>query len=434
MYNVLTIMIDCLRQDRFEGADKTAHTPNLDAFKEEACFFENHHSVGSNTTSVMGSWFTGLYPYENGLRSFFTRKFRSTLPTLASTLAERGYRTLATVTDALEFGEDVLHGFAEIDRRDKKKETIYNGYAERVHNQIVELNSSQQPWFYFVHSAELHFRRQCEPRFRSAKYGKTFYDRALSCIDHYVGSILDAVDMSNTIVVIFGDHGDNLVMEPKSYLGSYAMNKLRSDDSVPGVWRLREMSHSLGLHSRQKWVLRNSPLFHHDYHIYRFLTHTPLMVKLPNQDARRVNGLTSSVDMFPTLLDYLGIPMPPHVDGVSLRAAMQGQEDSLADRAIYQEVVTESKWWTHNLPGGQNLLMQAIVQGDWKFAISPMSAEAQPELYNWRLDPDERQNVYDAPENQALVATLRYKLSQMQMGSDRMIKPNPDLSLEAPVA
>jgi arylsulfatase A-like enzyme len=70
MINLLVIMIDCLRHDRFRGPDKTALTPNLDALYEGSVSFENLHAVGSNTTAVMGSWFTGRYPFANGLRCF----------------------------------------------------------------------------------------------------------------------------------------------------------------------------------------------------------------------------------------------------------------------------------------------------------------------------------------------------------------------------
>jgi arylsulfatase A-like enzyme len=65
MLNVLVVMIDCLRYDRFEGPHKTATTPNLDCFLKRSTIFENVHAVGSNTTAVMGSWFTGLYPFRH---------------------------------------------------------------------------------------------------------------------------------------------------------------------------------------------------------------------------------------------------------------------------------------------------------------------------------------------------------------------------------
>ena len=50
MLNLLVVMIDCLRQDRFEGEAKTALTPNLDKFLKRSTAFDNVHAVGSNTT------------------------------------------------------------------------------------------------------------------------------------------------------------------------------------------------------------------------------------------------------------------------------------------------------------------------------------------------------------------------------------------------
>src|SRR5690348_8415272 len=189
MQNLLVVMIDCLRQDRFEGKEKSAVTPNLERFLRHGVAFDNIHAVGSNTTAVMGSWFTGLYPFRHGLRSFRDRKFTGTPATMAKLLRARGYRTVTTVTEAMADATDLLDGFDEIERRDKKREAIHNGYGERVRAKLRELAHSERPWFYFVHTCELHPDRQCDPRFQSRRYGRNFYDRCLSSVDHHLGLI-----------------------------------------------------------------------------------------------------------------------------------------------------------------------------------------------------------------------------------------------------
>src|SRR5215472_8124752 len=229
MYNLLVLMIDCLRQDRLEGGRKSAQSPNLDAFRARSLRFDNVHCVGSNTTAVMGSWFTGLYPFKHGLRSFRDRKFDTDVPTMASLLKAQGYRTVATVTEAMAEAEDLLTGFDEIERRDKKKEAIYDGYGERARRKLAELNQSETPWFFFIHTCELHADRQCDPRFRSRRFGRDFYDRSLSSVDFHLGPILEAINWSNTLVVVFGDHGDNLIWEPTGEFASKVMNRLRGD-------------------------------------------------------------------------------------------------------------------------------------------------------------------------------------------------------------
>src|SRR5262245_29250493 len=108
MHNLFVLMIDCLRHDRFEGPRTTARTPNLDALRERSVSFDDVHAVGSNTTAVMGSWFTGLYPFNHGLRSFRDRRFDGRPPTLAGVLRHHGYRTMTTVTEAMGEAVDLL--------------------------------------------------------------------------------------------------------------------------------------------------------------------------------------------------------------------------------------------------------------------------------------------------------------------------------------
>ncbi len=397
MLNLLVVMIDCLRQDRFEGPGKTAVTPNLDNFLSRSIAFDNIHAVGSNTTAVMGSWFTGLYPYRHGLRSFRDRKFTGKPPTMAAILRRHGYRTATTVTEAMADAEDLLDGFDEIERRDKKREAIHDGYGERVRLKLAELAGTDRPWFYFVHTCELHPDRQCDPRFRSRRYGKTFYDRCLSSVDHHLAPIFAAIDWSKTLVVVFGDHGDNLLWEPRGELASMIMNRLRADGRVSALWRLRDAFYKAGLYGRWKSVLRHNALFHHDYHVYRFLTRAPLMLVAPGVAPRRCSLPMSSVDMLPTLLEA-----PP-------------------PRALYQEVVTDFILKGRDPSQLRIPLLHALVEGDWKLVDSVFDGRIRPELYDLAADPEERRNLYPRHRHAGFVKALREKLRAVEGGGNRAL-------------
>jgi arylsulfatase A-like enzyme len=404
MLNLLVVMIDCLRQDRFEGQHKTALTPNLDAFLKRSTAFDNIHAVGSNTTAVMGSWFTGLYPFHHGLRSFRDRRFLGKPRTMARLMRESGYRTVATTTEAMADAEDLLDGFDEIERRDKKKEAIHNGYGARVVDKLDELNESTQPWFYFVHTCELHPDRQCDPRFQNHHYGRDFYDRCLSSVDYYLGPIFDAVDWDNTVVVVFGDHGDNLIWEPRGEFASRVMNRLRADGRVSLLWHVRDAFYRAGLYSRWKGILRSNALFHHDYHVYRFLTHSPLMMTAPGLPAgQRIKIPMSSVDMMPTLLDYLGLPKATGIDGFDFGPLLRGEAMETPSRALYQEVVTDFVLKGRDPSKLRIPLLHALIQDGWKYVESMLDRRIQPELYNLAQDPLERHNLYSACRDSALV-------------------------------
>jgi arylsulfatase A-like enzyme len=420
MLNLLVVMIDCLRQDRLEGPGKTAITPHLDAVRARSTAFDNIHCVGSNTTAVMGSWFTGLYPYKHGLRSFRDRRFDGDPMTLARTLKAQGYRTVTTVTEALADAQDMLDGFDEIERRDKKLEAIYDGYGARARATLATLNRSARPWFYFIHTCELHADRQCHPHFRKRRYGRDFYDRSLSSVDHYLGAILDVVDWDDTIVVVFGDHGDNLLWEPKGELASKVMNRLRGDGRVSALWWLRDAFYKLGLYGPWKAVLRHNVLYHHDYHVYRFLTQAPLMLIAPGQtEGRRIDAAMSSVDVMPTLLDLLGIAAPDPLDGISFAPMLRGGSAPSPSRPLYQEVVTDFVLKGRDPSKLRIPLLRALVEDNWKLVGSALDRAIKPELYDLATDPDETRNLYPLERGTPLVQRLERLLEAIEPGPPR---------------
>jgi arylsulfatase A-like enzyme len=334
---------------------------------------------------------------------------------------------VTTVTEALGDATDLLAGFGEIERRDKKKEAIHDGYGARVQAKLRELNASKQPWFYFVHTCELHPDRQCDPRFKNARYGRDFYDRSLSSVDYHLGPIFETIDWDTTAVVVFGDHGDNLIWEPRSEHASRVMNRLRGDGRVSALWRLRDWFYRTGLYTGRKTLLRHNFLFHHDYHVYRFLTHSPLMMALPGGAARQDHSLLSTVDMLPTLLEYLGVPVPRPVDGISFAAALRGESFAPPERSIYQEVVTDFILKGRDPSQLGIPLLRALICGDWKFVNSAFDEKIQPELYNLAEDPDEVRNRYAEQRDGEVVKRLMRALEAIEQ-----TQPSLSSALESP--
>jgi arylsulfatase A-like enzyme len=61
--------------------------------------------------------------------------------------------------------------------------------------------------------------------------------------------------------------------------------------------------------------------------LHEELIHLPLLVKLPHQEeaGRRVQQLTCSLDLYPTLAEAFGLPVPEGIHGHSVLAAARGQ-------------------------------------------------------------------------------------------------------------
>jgi uncharacterized sulfatase len=81
----------------------------------------------------------------------------------------------------------------------------------------------------------------------------------------------------------------------------------------------------------------------HGHSLYDEVLHVPFVVRAPGllPAGRRVGGLASLVDVMPTLLDLLDVPVPAGVEGVSLAGRMRA-DGGTAERPVYAEVALGS--------------------------------------------------------------------------------------------
>ncbi len=99
---------------------------------------------------------------------------------------------------------------------------------------------------------------------------------------------------------------------------------------------------------------------------YEELVHIPLIIRAPGLPAgRRVKGFVQSVDVAPTICDWLGIGVHPDMQGKSLLPLCRGEAESVRDWAIagyygYSWSLITDEWsYIHWLQPGQDP-MQAL--------------------------------------------------------------------------
>ena len=161
-------------------------------------------------------------------------------------------------------------------------------------------------------------------------------------IDDWVGKILDKLDelglSENTLVIFTSDHGE--------MLGAHGM--------------------------REKNVF------------YEESSHIPLMIRFPGeiQAGTTVEKYNSLIDLFPTILDYLGLPEQKS-DGKSLRGLIEGTDDDYGEY-----VVTE---WDFRGDGEPNYM---IVKDGWKLMIPyTIKSTVLNAMYDLNSDPHEMNNL-----------------------------------------
>jgi arylsulfatase A-like enzyme len=201
----------------------------------------------------------------------------------------------------------------------------------------------------------------------------------VSLVDNAVGEILQALDETgltdNTIVVYTSEHGD--------MMGDHGL--------------LRKCVN------------------------YEEALKVPLIVRVPWLDGngQKIEGRISQIDLVPTLLDLLGEPIPPHLEGTSRASILRG-EGTLADNEVFVQWNGTNGWEKAARALGLSESEWADVYGPWRTVISAegwklnLSPVDQCELYDLNTDPFEQVNLFDEPSQRDRILDLTERLQQWQ--------------------
>jgi arylsulfatase A-like enzyme len=144
--------------------------------------------------------------------------------------------------------------------------------------------------------------------------------------------------------------------------------------------------------------------------VYQDQVSVPLLIKYPHQTTpATVDSNVSGIDLFPTILDVLGLPIPSSAQGESLLRLKQGEE-----RPVFCESFPGGGPFRIN-PARFNLSHQAILQGSLKLI---RHSDGKRELYDLSKDPEERMNLYKAGEEPS--SELDARLSRWSRSLNKM--------------
>lgn len=174
------------------------------------------------------------------------------------------------------------------------------------------------------------------------------YFACVSFVDDQIGRLLAALEAEglaeNTLVIVWSDHG----------------------------WKLGE--HGM-------WCKHTN---------YEIDTRIPLFVRLP--DGRQAGSvtpeLTQLIDLYPTICDYLGLPIPGHCEGRSFAHLFDDPADTRA-KAAYSE------YQRHGGVTGFSIKSGNFRYTEW-IHLGSGTVRAR-ELYNHSVDPGENRNRIDDP-------------------------------------
>jgi uncharacterized sulfatase len=197
------------------------------------------------------------------------------------------------------------------------------------------------------------------------RQAKRAYYAAITYMDAQLGKVLDALDRlklwDNTIVVLWGDHG--------WHLGEH------------GCWQKQSL--------------------------FEESARVPLLISAPGQKARGKTSarIVETVDLFPTIIDYAGLPAPHKLAGTSLRPLLD--RPTLAwDRPAYTQT---------RRGGTNNFFMGRSVRTDrWRYT-EWADGRKGTELYDHKNDPCEHNNLAGDLKHAAVVEQMKNLLHAVRL-------------------
>jgi len=305
--DVVFITVDTLRYDHISALDpkSPARTPNMDLLASQGVVFTQAYSPISVTGPAFCSLLTGLSPGTHGVVMNVFRggnKLRKKVDTMPEVLRRQGYHTGAfvsgfTLRRSLGIGQGFDRYSTPVDARRPGGKTAAMMWSW--------LMTQPGPIFAWWHSYDPHGPLDVyddPPITRTLERGGDNLDR----IPDYqrIGRISDAEFFAGryATAVEYADAQVGRVFDVLHNTG-------RWDDALIVL----TADHGESFDERELW-------FDHGTTAYEEQLHVPLIIRYPRGEGggRSIDALVMLEDVFPTVLDALGLGVPDGLDGVSL--------------------------------------------------------------------------------------------------------------------
>lgn len=399
--NLLLVSIDTLRADHLGcyGYDRpTSPFLNRLAERDGMLLFEQCIAQSSTTAPSHMTLMTSLYPVVHGVPNIPPKddvgliKLPKETKTLARVLAGAGYRTAAVVDGGyLEPVFGFESGFESYD-------CAYEGVASKVDKtlaQIEKLSEADEPWFFFMHTYEVH-----APFLPPSPYRERF----TSGYDGWVRAYCEELDAAEDkrldgFSELFKRRGEFDEADVRYLIGMYDGGIAFTDRELERLFNGLEKGGHLSdlvvvIVSDHGEEFGEHGEFSHK-NLYDNVVHVPLMILLPealqprmgaDPGAKRVPWQVGLIDVMPTMLQLAGVNAPPYLQGRSLVPLFEGGGE---DAPAFSEVIDY----------GPDPLCHGIRLGRYK-VLNYASGEHY-ELFDLEADQGERENRAAEPPREA---------------------------------
>ncbi|MCH2184509.1 sulfatase [Myxococcota bacterium] len=379
--NLLIVSLDTLGADHLGlyGYPRKTSPFIDDVLAPEGTTFMRALAPATTTSPSHMTLFTATPPSIHGVVSNLGgRSLPEGIPTLAETLQASGYATAAitengAITRALGFGRGFDHYEENLSARILRPE----GHIEATFSAGREFAERRGalPWFVFVQTYQVHYPYTPPPEYDRyfeddgldppsvvAQFGRSprgpyhpiLYDREIRYADDQLRVLIESLGqkglLENTVVVVLADHGEAFFEH--TYIG-------------------------------------------HGSDLHRETVRVPLVFIGPGvPEDLRIEQPVGLADVMPTVLDLLGVAIPPGVKGQSL-VPLFSQSGVAQERPIFSEA-----WQITGVTrtGGVEIDQPTygVERGQYKLIRYPEPTGFRFAFFDLAADPGENQNLLEA--------------------------------------
>jgi arylsulfatase A-like enzyme len=419
--NIILVSIDTLRADHMGSYGYwRASSPHLDALAKENILFEDTYAPSSLTAPSHVSLFTSLYPLSHRiLGNSDTYSYSRDIVALAEVLKSHGYKT-AGFSGGGQVSE--IQGFS---RGFDHWSEMRNIVPHLPHVKEWLSKNTEEKFFLFFHFYDVHgpypVRKNFAELYRNIGYIDELNDRVdriwaeknSQPISYEQLSIQNKIDLG--ILKKIGSLStknakqnfpqlakdeDILLMEWQKTPDFERQRQLMIDSYDAGIKytdfhldRFFSFLKSLDLWESTLLIVTSDhgeefmehQIFGHGKSLYETLLHVPLIMKMPisfGGMTRRVSGLTELIDIMPTVLDMLDIPLGGQMQGESLLPHVLGKKKDGKKMvfASLDEKDTEVK--------------RSIRTERWRYMIFDKDFSDRDKFFDVQSDPLEHTNLF----------------------------------------
>lgn len=328
--NVVIVLIDTQRADHLQPYNPSTRvrTPALAALAAQGTVFEAAQAPENWTKPSVASVLTGLYPASHGTKTGDAKVPDKAL-LLSEVLKEAGYATASFlangyVSDKFGFnqGWDQYTNYIR-EKRNSNAENVYRDAARWIDEH------KKKPFFAYIQTIDPHVPYD-PPEELIQQYYPEPYHGVVS--PRSTADQLGKAKLSPPKVVLND--------EDRKYLEALYDGEVTYHDKYLGVFidRLKRM----GLYDKTLFVVTadhgeefyDHQSYGHGHSLYQELIHVPWIMRYPGAPPRRVPDTVSTVDIAPTVLASLGLPVPPMMEGVDRTAQLLGARAPALSAAV----------------------------------------------------------------------------------------------------